>query len=82
MDGLNALSKVSGLSTDVIKEIAVKVVQNNKILNSCNLHNFDIPCDKRKWQCSNCGGTVDSIHKNWYEKGIAHTIKIGNKMGE
>ena len=72
MKGIDTLSEISGLSTDVIKEIAAKVIENNKKLNSCSLHNFDTPCDTRNWKCKNCGGTVDTRIKRWYENGLDH----------
>lgn len=70
-DGINKLSEISGLSTCVIGDIVNQVLTNNKKLNSCKLHNFDIPCNKR-WECVNCGGIVDTLIKRWYEKGIIH----------
>ncbi len=72
MKGYDALSRISGLSKGTIRKIAIKVVENNKILNSCSIHSFDKEISKRKWKCSNCGGTVNSLAKSWYEKGLSH----------
>lgn len=69
--GINILSSLSGLSRKDIKEIAIKVIENNKILNACSTHNFTL-IEKRKWKCSNCGGVVDTTKKIWYEKGLKH----------
>ena len=55
-------------------EIQEQVKANHAKLDSCSYHDFskDITPDQtfcKKYQCVNCGGTVDSIAKNWYEKG-------------
>ncbi len=76
--GYDALSKISGLSKDAIKDIAKGVIENNKLLDSCSYHIFEpikSPFMSRIYKCSNCGGTVRSMHKIWYEKGIEHSQK-------
>lgn len=50
---------------------------NNRMLDGCKLHDFseDMTPDKpmsKTWKCRNCGGTISSIGKYWYEKGIEH----------
>lgn len=76
-NGYDALSKVSGLSKDAIRDIAKGVMENNKLLNSCSFHIFE-PIDdplSRRFICKNCQGVVGTIQKAWYEKGIEHSQK-------
>ena len=68
-----ALARISELSKEEIRGMILEIKKNNKLLDSCSFHNFDtFIIDKTKWKCSNCGGIVDTSHKRWYEKGIAH----------
>ena len=32
-----------------------------------------------KWECSKCHGRIDSINKNWYQKGLHHASVLGSK---
>lgn len=69
------LSSVSGLSKGEIKGIAIKVKENQNKLDSCSCHSFvpiDDPSMSRYFICENCGGTISSMNKNWYEKGLEH----------
>lgn len=54
-----------------------EVKENLRKLDGCSLHDFSIdtnPYQKfgKKFQCANCGGTVDWHTKHWYERGLAH----------
>ena len=69
---VHTLSRISGLSKEEIREIILEIKKNNKLLDSCSFHNFDIPLENGKYKCSNCSGIVEVIRKTWYEKGIAH----------
>lgn len=72
-----ALSEVSGLSTEKIREIAKDVAKNNAILKDCPLHNFvKQEGSRRKYVCTNCKGVVESIHRTWYENGLRHGKNI------
>lgn len=67
-----------------MKKIFEEVKENHKKLDSCNLHDFSIDNNPeklygRKYQCTKCGGVVDSVTKSWYESGVAHGIKSINK---
>lgn len=76
--GYDALSRMSGLSSDTIRDIAKGVIENNKLLNACSFHIFesiDDPATSRVYQCKNCKGTVRGMQKIWYEKGIEHSQK-------
>jgi len=76
--GYDALSRMSGLSKDVIKDIAKDVKKNQELLNSCSYHIFeqiDDPHMSRRFICTNCQGVVGIIQKTWYEKGIEHCQK-------
>ncbi len=73
-DGIDTLSKVSGLSRATIGEIAAKVRQNASNLNSCaEPHNF-VPVGKRPFmdreRCTKCGGEVDHHGAYWYKRGL------------
>lgn len=80
--GYDALSRMSGLSKDAIKDIAKGVMKNNEILNSCSYHIF-APCESshmsRVYKCKNCGGTVRDMQKIWYEKGLQHSMERRSK---
>lgn len=77
MNGLDAISKVSGISKPDMLKIFEEVKANSALLNSCSRHAFE-PFQKypsgmvKKYKCSNCGGTVDSLARSWYERGLEH----------
>ena len=74
-NGLDVLSKVSGISKKTMKEIWASVKANQKLLNSCFLHEFESHSDpsmSRRFKCKNCNGVIGTVEKNWYEKGIEH----------
>ncbi len=72
MNNISALSKASGLDKDTIRGIVKKVVENNKLLISCELHDFKGTPDRKIFKCANCSGTVDYIKKCWYELRLKH----------
>jgi len=60
-------------------ELYKAIVENRKIGEQCEIHNFNIPInslqEKRlteKYQCSNCGTVVDYSEKRMYELGLKH----------
>jgi hypothetical protein len=61
-----------------IKSITRAIIENNKLLGSCALHEFELadpaarPSSFTKYRCRNCGGTVDAIQHRWYETGLKH----------
>lgn len=62
------------------REIFEQVKENHEKLKSCNRHDFskDLTPDKKvnkEWECTNCGGSVDSSAKTWYERGLVHGLK-------
>ena len=75
-NGLDTLSRVSGISKEGMKKIWGDVKENHKKLNGCKRpHDFNIDLNPekkmgKKWECTKCGGTVDGIHKKWYEEGL------------
>lgn len=76
--GYDALSRVSGLSKKAIKDIVIDVKRNNELLETCSYHIFEpieSPPMSRVYKCKNCGGTVRSMQKIWYENGIKHSQK-------
>lgn len=59
--------------------------ENIKRLNSCSRHEFNKTTEKegftfltyssfKVWECSKCKGTVTSIEKEWYEKGVENRM--------
>lgn len=59
------------------KQIMQQVQLNHNKLDNCPRHDFSIDLDPAKvfgkrWQCTHCTGTVDSIIKDWYERGLRH----------
>jgi len=73
--GLFSLSKMSGLSKEVIKDIWKGVKENNALLSSCSFHIFSphpSPNMSRRFICENCKGIIGATEKIWYEKGIEH----------
>ena len=70
-DVLKGNLKLEGL------ELYKAIVENRKIGEQCEIHNFNIPIkqEKRlteKWQCSNCGTVVDYSEKRMYELDLKH----------
>lgn len=51
---------------------------NRELLDACpGIHDFSIEIpgkipSQTRWECSICGGEVDSEAKKWYEKGVEH----------
>lgn len=69
----SVLSNATGISTEKIKKIAQEVLNNNILLNNCPFHEFEETDSFNKFICKNCGGIVDAVKKQWYEKGIEHS---------
>ena len=73
----DVLSKVSEIPENEVSGIYEKVKKNQEILGSCNRHDFSIdtvPHTKinKTWECTHCGGKVNSSAKMWYELGLVH----------
>lgn len=71
------IEQISGLGKPTTDEILKQVKENFRKLESCNNHDFsiDLTPDKKfnkKYQCTNCGGSIDWLNKSWYEKGKSH----------
>jgi hypothetical protein len=65
------------LDKETAHKLFEQVKENHRILDSCTRHAFDIDKNPgqvfgKKWECSNCGGNVDSMAKLWYERGLQH----------
>ena len=59
------------------REIWEDVKRNSALLDSCTSHDFSIDMNPervigKRWRCTNCGGHVDHVCKNWYESGLKH----------
>lgn len=70
--------RLTGIKKPEMDAIWQKVKQNKVKLDGCEgPHDFSIPSRKtgelvRDWQCSRCGGTVETTYKHWYELGLKH----------
>ncbi len=81
---LECLSKVSGISKGIMREIWDAVVKNKEKLKACSKlskhHEFVEIKDpkesegakklRRRYKCKHCSGVVDPINKLWYERGL------------
>lgn len=78
-NGIDALSRVSGLSKEEVHAIAEKVRANVRRLNECANHAFEpIGAEsllRQRYQCKHCGGEVDASAYTWYMRGRAHEAK-------
>lgn len=77
MDGLEVVSKISGISSEEANAIWQQVKENQRKLEACPRHDFsiDLKPDQsygKRFCCSKCGGEVDHITKVWYETGVKH----------
>lgn len=58
-----------------------EVKANHAALDACvGPHDFSIEHERmgtlvRKYRCTKCGGTIDSIDRTWYLSGLAHGRK-------
>ncbi|MCK2000799.1 hypothetical protein MZM54_05275 [[Brevibacterium] frigoritolerans] len=80
--------KYSPFDSDWEKERREKMQrteENLKRLNGCSRHDFKRKTeeegftfitfiDSKEWECSKCKGTVTSIEKEWYEKGVENRM--------
>lgn len=83
VNGFEVIEKVMGINRKEQMKILEEIRENNKRLDSCNLHDFsiEIPLNhskyEMKYQCRYCKGIVDSNRKIWYEKGLNHGMRLG-----
>ena len=71
-NGITALSELSGLSEETMKDIWAKVQDNNRALDACPSHDFEPNPDGNRtaaYRCKNCGGTVTDNNYRWHELG-------------
>lgn len=73
---------MSDINKTVIEEIHI----NNKKLESCNFHEFELDKKKteriqfRSYVCKNCGGTADAISVKWYLTGMKHAAQLNKRL--
>ncbi len=67
------------ISREEADQLFREVKANHARLDACaGPHDFQVnemyPHGKlvRNYKCSKCGGIVETLHKNWYERGLAH----------
>lgn len=75
VDGVDVLSRISGLPKKDIREIWKETQANHRRLQECaGPHDFQ-PLEEegrrpRKYRCTHCGGEVSSINATWYKRGL------------
>jgi hypothetical protein len=77
MNGLAAISEITGLKRNELKGIWAKVKANQRRLDGCpGPHDFqDASPDKavgKDYVCSKCQGKVQGPAFRWYTKGLEH----------
>lgn len=80
VNGIEALSKISGLPQSEVKSLWAQVQENHRKLDMCGgPHHFEdiTPGVKmnKKYRCTKCDGVIDGMSKAWYDKGFSHAIK-------
>ena len=76
-DGIGAMSDLTGMSRDRLKQLAEAVRANHAALSSCAYHEFEpmAPIQPpalsitQKYRCQHCGGEVESFAYRWHEQG-------------
>ena len=75
-DGVEILSKISGLPKKEINSIWEDVKVNTKKLEECSgPHDFQPDTFKKPVRdqiCSKCGGKIQASNALWYKKGLEH----------
>lgn len=83
-DGIDKLSKLTGISKSSMLKIWEEVQANNKRLDACvGPHDFSIKRNPEKkigsdWICTKCGGRISGHNKQWYEKGLKDGMENNN----
>jgi hypothetical protein len=72
----DAVGKITGVQIDA-KKVWEEVKENHRKLDTCKRHVFVAIPDSttpipRKYKCTACGGTADSINVHWYNLGVQH----------
>jgi hypothetical protein len=74
-DAIAVLSQLSGIDKTEIGAMAAQIKANHAKLDSCSYHEFEptgaVPASimRQKYQCKNCGGTIDRSAYIWHERG-------------
>lgn len=71
------------MDKEKIREIVRQVQENHKRLRACpGPHDFVLEGESepmtlanRKYRCTRCNGTIDSMAYSWYTKGLDHGRK-------
>lgn len=77
-DGIEVMSRISGMSKEAVRDIWEEVKANKKLLDSCRgPHDFrDMSTDgglqRVKFRCDLCQGIVNGAYRRAYEEGLAH----------
>lgn len=74
-DGVASLALAAGIPVTEARVLMDQAKANADRLAACARHDFSIPLGNQplrmKWQCSACGGVVDSSAKHWFIVGMA-----------
>ncbi|KVN83498.1 hypothetical protein [Burkholderia ubonensis] len=78
-NGIEALSRVSDLSTDEVQAIAEQARANVRRLEACADHAFEpIGSEsllRQRYRCTHCSGELDAHAHRWYMRGREHEAK-------
>ena len=62
-----------------LKNVWDGIKRNMKILDECvgphEWEPIDNPHGQKRFVCKKCGGDIDMVGKEWYQKGLAHGRK-------
>jgi len=76
VDGVEVMSKISGLSKETVQEIWEETQANHRRLQECKgPHDFQPVTDghfSKAFRCSLCGGEVSATNASWYIRGLKH----------
>lgn len=73
------------------KALWEQVKENHRVLDACDGHDFSRDVTAReigmqraigkRWECTRCGGVVDSMAKLWYERGRVDVERFAAQDG-
>lgn len=74
-NGIEMLSRLSGMPQSEVRSAWEDVKANSARLEGCTgPHEFGplIAVMNAKYTCAKCGGTIRSMDRYWYDRGLAH----------
>ena len=85
MSAEDALSKLTGMSREKMKEMFEVIKANREKISKCKMHDFSVQVFvagrlTSRYRCSQCGGEVDITYKLAYEEGVKHMLHLMEKV--